>query len=589
MGKQLSRSFVFMQKRTDKYISYSRLIWVAAIAAILFNLNWYFYSTDQGAIDNPFFHLAFFENIRYGRYIAWKFFLPLVSFIILTYLLIRNQTGFLVSIKKNLYSFYLLAVSLVLARIFSFRGWFIVDDYRIINQHIGSDDMQALGCCGTGYYPIGLIYLVIRWFGINYDLYQVLGITLTFVIGITIILIGNKLQKNSKLSLLVAIFFATTTTYFNETISAFEITGNTFTLLLFSLSLLSLVFGAWPVAVTFAASALEFGFTRSHFIFLPLFFAAFLLIPVGTASKKAKVFGLGTLLLLTLVYASPTIKGLAVSVASSPDTLTGLFLIILDMVVGVALPIGIAFPVFYLLQFLTFKFLYTSIVLGAGIIIGSLLLMYRFFKAKEYQATKIVLVGLVIMVSGIFMPAVTGSRVFKEISSLSRQYVSDLPTAATAYGLFSSYGVAILILGLGIGFKSKWFNRLLFVIVIINIITFARSTWLFTKEYTLPQRNINAQLNKILPRDGQPKIILMPPSQGIFNTSINLFQGTFRINEKYIIAGEEDDLAELIEKNAVSRRQIYFLQIDENKNVMDLSSEKLPGIISKMESGLEED
>ena len=76
----------------------------------------------------------------------------------------------------------------------------------------------------------------------------------------------NKFQKNKTLSLLVAIFFITTPTYFRVVWEILSWTGTGFSLILIIIAFYLLISDFWPGVLIFAAAILEWDLGRTHFI-----------------------------------------------------------------------------------------------------------------------------------------------------------------------------------------------------------------------------------------------------------------------------------------------------------------------------------
>jgi len=198
----------------------SKLIWIIVLSSILFNLGAtrFELTTNLNLEDHTFYgiFLAPFSDIRYGHFIARKLFLVVIAFIVLGIWLIK-QKNLLENLKKTLRYFIFIGLILALSRILTFDFWFYNDDIRFFQFHTFAPTQENFNPQASwgpiGFHPIAILLLALNWFGINYALYNILGLAFYFLAGTAIFILVNKLQKDKFTSLAAAIFFLTTPTY----------------------------------------------------------------------------------------------------------------------------------------------------------------------------------------------------------------------------------------------------------------------------------------------------------------------------------------------------------------------------------------
>lgn len=534
------------------------LLWIVVFVSIYINFS--------GVMAT----LPILKDVRYGDYLGQRWFLTIIAFFIFAIYLYR-QTNIFRKLKENLFAILLIALALIVARWFTFDNWFYYDDFRILSHHFAED--PGVGCCGTGYYGFGIIYFVIRFFGPIFELYNGLALFIFFLAGGAIYFLANQLQKNKYISLISAIFFVTTPTYFQETLSMNEFLGDGFSLLLFVLAIHLLIARFWPGAVIFTAAALEFGFSRTHFIALPLFLIGLFVIP-KTKSERVS-WALTLLSFPTLTYFYMRLLGSTGSNIS--QILEERAIVIFDVILGVVLS-PIFYPIVALFRWVSRDFIYLSILLGVLFIIFFLSLSTWLFIKSKFLPAKNILFGLSIIITSVLLPTLIGSRIFYQIKDMNRQYHPTLiePVSATGYGLFAALGLSLIIVGLGQIIQRRLFIKFMVILILLNMMVFIKSDRDRIISYAFKLRSMNTQLQKILPSDKQPKIVFIPGGRHLWD-GIFYYRAIYGAKEKIEMAQDPKEFAQLLDKYQPALDHIYLLAIDtETYHIFDLSDKLRP-------------
>lgn len=554
------------------------IIWVVVIVAI-FLLNRF--TKYQASI-----HLPIVDNIRYGYFLFQKWFLVVIAFSVFGFSLFKKRKLFNLKLLKAylLPSFYI-SISLLIARFGSFNHWFYHDDFGIVGyhfSHLNTSNLQGMNCCAPGYYSLGLMYLVIHWFGHIFEAYKALGLFIHFLAGVSIYALANKLQQNKTVSLLAALFFVTTTTNFYQTISALEFMGDSFSLLLFILSIYTLIAGYWSGSVIFTAAALEFGLSRTHFISLPLLLIIWLFIPKNSRWKPEWILtSLAFLILpLTYLFVFPHITG-----PSGNALEWNPIFVYASVLFGVTVPQTIIYPTVKYLRLLTDNSPYIVPFLGIAIIIG-LILLAVWFIYKKRPAAKTFFLGLVILFVSILIPVLRGSRITSNFQGLTTQYLSGVPALSTGYGIFPAFGLVLLIIGLGQVIQPRIFKIILLSIIVFNIFSYMKLDSNFADMYAVQERAINKQMQNILPADDQTKIIFVPDRSKLY-ISLLRYTEVFRAKETIIVTSEPDKFMAAMNKYKPAKDHLFYFALNENTFQIHDWSERLRAYpTNKLESGL---
>jgi hypothetical protein len=517
-----------------------------------------------------------FNNIRYGQYIAQKLFLVLIGLIFFIYWIIKKNNIFKI-LKKNIIPIALIAIVLFITRIYSYQHWFYRDDYYIIQQFMdktllnGTINNQYIPCCGTGYYPTAVVYLIMHWFTNNFFLYKTFGLVLYFFLGITVFAIAKKIQNKSIIALLAALFFITTPTYFQETLLVGEFIGDAFALLIYLFSVYLLLDDFIPGTIILAAAALEMGLTRTHFIAVPLILLGLLFVPRIQKNKKL-LLSLITIPLISLLY----VPILMTSQANTYGTILPSFekiLVIFDSILSISVPFSTIKGIVYSSQWFFVNPTYVTVALGFILIsILSLITLILFIK-KNYKVAKIFLIGLISLIAADIVPAMWGIRVNQDVKTLTSYYLDNkIPSGATGYGLFPSIGLVFIFIGFSYLIKPKLFKILAIFIIVFNMLTFITSDKEWINEYSGKQRHVNDQLTAILPEDGKPKLIFVPQNKNHLYLGIIYYQQILRVNEPITEVTEPEKFIEEAKKQKIPKDHLYILNMNEDSwNIYDFS------------------
>ena len=423
-----------------KNLSY-KLIWLLVISSILLSLFGTRIELAGGnLVDHTLykFLLSPFDDVRYGHFIARKLFIVAVAFLVFGYWL-KTQKQIFQWIKSNLKYIATIGIVLFISRILTFGFWFYNDDTRFFHWHLfcpSQPDCNVQGMWGPiGLHPIAIFLLVIRWFGTNYTLYNILGLVLFFLAGVAIFALVSKLQKSKFVSLAAAIFFLTTPTYFQGRLLIGEIVNSPFTVLLVVLSIFMLLQKFIPGALIFAAASLAYGVAKTYFIAMPLtLFALFFVKPRSTHI----IFFVIAIWLMSLVY-FPAFNG-APSAQGKTLTLDQLF-VYGDVLLAVTLPHGIAYPLVHLISLVTNGWIYITSSLGFLIIAAFLVIaFFSYIRGKIFSA-KLTLIAASIIIPTALVASYMGVRVEHNVAKLV-EYHNKLqtPSGATGYGIFPALG-----------------------------------------------------------------------------------------------------------------------------------------------------
>lgn len=548
-----------------KNIYIKRGIWFIVIGAILFNAYVTITLFQDGVTYDLHKILPWlfrpFDNIRYGNYLAKRFFLPGIAFIILIFQAVRSKK--VVSfIHQNVLSLIIIFFVLLITRIFSFGHWFYLDDYTFLAHwfaHI--KDLQIIPCCAEGYPAMGVMYLVMRWFGTNFYLYNTLGFFTLFLTGIVLFMIASKIQNNKTISLLASIFFLTLPTYFHMTMAVQEFTGDGFSLLLFVTSVYLLLSSYIPEALIFAAAALEFGLSRTYFISLPLLF-------IYSFVKRNKWGGL-LFLLISLPYI-PVLGTRAfahgVSVISSFSS-SRYFMDLGNIIPQITIPYEILRPLFLMLNWFFDKFVYLTPSIGALIILFLIFMTWISHLKRNVTTTRLFILGIFIILSSVIFPPLFGVRIDVLEKSVKNIINSPTPTQSTAYGLFPAVGLFFIFLAFSLTTKKSMFLKIVILLIIINSLTVMKSDIIWNNDISKRQKTINNFLTKVLPKDGKPKIIYIPKG-GYINRSITNFLTISLPNENVLVTEDLIESGNLVKTYNVTSDHFFELKYDPDTDIL---------------------
>lgn len=486
------------------------------------------------------------NNVRYGYWLAKRWFLPVIAISTLIPWLFE-QNRLLTFIKNNKRYIFLIFVFLFVARILSFSHWFYLDDFRFLGNFLQqTSDIQNIPCCGEGYPAQWMIYLVMRWFGTNFYLYNALGLVTYFLIGVCIFAIGNKIQNNKFVSLLSALFFVTTPTYFHATIAMVDHTGDSFSLLLFSISLFFLLNKSISRCLIFAAASLEFGLSRTHFIALPLVIAA--LIYKNSLGIKNIIVIIISLILISLPY----YPVLAVREAGEYNAKTFFFnvnnVLISTNAISHAL---IPFQILKTVGFTLTKFSSTPYLSPA---IGSLILL--FLLIAIIKSPKTFILGGSIIVASLIFPPMFGVRTDRQISSFTRELQTLLaPSPATGYGLFPAFGLAILLVANTELLKNKYIKQFFILLILINCLSFIYADHKWTTIHVAKDKEAITVIRSSLSSNNFPKGIILDPSANVIRRNISTAIEIYKPGKDIIITDNIND-------PTLKNREKYYITYD---------------------------
>jgi len=546
------------------------LVWIFVIFAIFLN-GLFTLTTNVNLKTNVLNHLfqwllSPFDNIRYGHYLAQKWFLVIIAFTVFIWWLKNKKISFKKTIKKNLLPIGIIAIVTLITHFANYKGWFWIDDFRIMSQYFGPPiDPQIIPCCTTGYYPLGIIYLVIRWFGTNFTLYNTLGTLMIFLVGTAIYFLFNRIQKNKLLSLFLALFFVTVPTYFLASWEMIEWMGDTFSLLLCIISIYLLFSEFWPGVLIFAAAAMEFGLARTHYITLPLTLIAIFFVAKNKSWNKNFIIKLGILCSLPLIYMPVFLNRNDIPHAKSS------LAIIAGSIVGVTIPHEIINPIAKLLTTLKVTNIYIVPFIGFSVVLILIITTTLFFFRKKVLSAKLLLIGLSITISSFIFQTIFGTQVNRNVNKMLEYFTHPLPYTTTLYGIMPTFGLVFIVAGFGLAMCFNLFKKLIIIFIILNALTFIRSHLIWNKSFGYPHRKINSQLLITLPSDNLEKYIYVPMQSSTLFNIIRDFRDTFRAQEKYNSVNAPQAFIDLIAKNKPKPNQIYFMVSDKDYNITDLS------------------
>lgn len=545
-------------------MSQGYVIWTVIITAIILNFF---------GLISP---LAFFENIRYGHLFAKKLFLVAISFIILGFWLFQ-QKDLLKQVKQNMTPLLLIGVSLVLAHILSFTRWFYFDDFRILSHHVSATDLQSVACCGSGYFPLALFHMMIPLFGMNYELYNSLGLLIYFLIGILIFVIVKYFLKKDLYSLLIAVFFVSTPTYFHEILAMNEFIGNGSALLLFVIAVFFSLVRFWPGVVILTAAALELGLSRTHS--MPIILTVIIWLFSGGVKKfKTYMLGIPAVLFLLAFPYRKVLFGLDTFSKGMKMPELDIMLIYPDMIFGVIVPHWISYPLISFLRIPFKDFIYLSSLLGVLIVISLTILIIRLFKQNKMLPAKLILIGLVIILVSLALPSMTGSRVERNLKALTPQYTGIDPVRATSYGVFPTFGMVFILSGIAGLMSYKKFKSVIIVLIVLNTFTLINADRIWARDQNFTLKTLTLRLNQFFPEDGKIKIIHIPPNTRRLWDSLSTFQGLYRPKEKFLVTGaDRQEFMDLVNKYKLPASQLYFIKLHtESLTIIDFSDQIRP-------------
>ena len=400
--------------------------------------------------------IPFVNNIRYSDFLVQKWFLSVVAISVLFVWVFVNKRKILNSLLRR--KVYLLAIMFItlIIHLSSFQRWFEFDDYRLIGHHFavsGTDNYNSMGAVNNPYYGYAFAYLVVGWFGDKFVLYNATGLIVLILIGLTIFFFSNLIQKNKFVSLLTALIFTTSTTYFRQILQMHEFIGDTFPLLLFAAAIYFVIKRFYPGAIIFAAASMEFGLSREHFIGVPLFLLVLFFAHQKLIMRKKIVVAL-IFPLMTFAYL-PVFLNFPPQIINRSDWLSNWpqAVRLLDVIFGITTPHLLAYPVFNFFNFILHNFFYSDegILAYFSPIFGFVFVLTMsalvILKRENYLAIKLLVVGMSIVVGSVVFQTLSGIRLEHNLSALHRQYLDLLPSAPTSYGLPAALGISILFLG----------------------------------------------------------------------------------------------------------------------------------------------
>lgn len=536
----------------------SRFVWIVVFASVVFNHT---FLKDQSFRQN----VPFAGDIRYSDYLMQKWFFPIVAFLMLAWWL-RKQRSILKLFKVNIKYFLAIAVVLLITHFLSFQRWFEFDDYRLIGHHIavsGTQNYNSMGAVNNPYYGYAFAYTVVSFFERNFVLYNGLGLSILFLIGTVIFLVANKFQTNKVISLIAALVFVTTPTYFRHILQMHEFLGDSFPLLLFVVSVFLLLSKFYAGSIIFAAAALEFGLSREHFIALPLLLTAFLFLKKNKENAKEWTLALLSFPLISLLYL-PVFYTYKPQVISSGG-LMNIFnqvLRIIDTFFGVVVPHWLTYPVMFTSNFLFPGFLYTSYILGTMLIFSILYLVIRLYRKKKFFEAKIIFVGLVISGASVVFPTFSGIRLVSDTRFNISQYIGELTAAPTSYGLPAAFGLSIMVLGIGLVLKKKIFYVVVSIFIFLNSLSVIKADSQWTKQFSLPQKISNEQLLKIIPESEDGKIIYIGDGANILVRHVSYFYQLYRIKDPFYFTNDPGELLKLLGMYKPETEDLFSLSQD---------------------------
>ncbi|MBI4058767.1 hypothetical protein HY404_00850 [Candidatus Microgenomates bacterium] len=550
--------------------------WIILILALIFNYGLRLLLLKPDGHDY-FYEFPFARSVRYSDYLFQKWNLVLAAVLVGIIWLWKEKKIFR-DIRQNIPYIIIIALVTLAVHWFSFQRWFEFDDYRVIGHHYavtGTPKQNEMGAGNSYFYGIGMIYLVVSWFGTKFELYNGLGLTIYFLTGVVIFAIANKFQKDKFISLTTALFFITSPTYWRQTLLMLELLGDGFKLLLFSLSIYFLLSRYYSGAIIFAAAALEFGISRTHFIAWPLLLMSILFVRKNNQENWKWIIACIFFMAMSLSYI-PLMGHFSPQILDGKNWLNNWpqIMRMADMIFGITIPHGISHTLIYFLQWL-FGYKYTSTLLGFLITVGLAVLTLWLFRKRKFLAAQLILTGLFIVVAAIIFPTLMGIRLLTDIHKLTWQYKDSLPAGPTAYGAFSTFGFIFILLGISKVLRQKLFIKILVILILLNSFTVIKADKEWIEEVSGPQRITNEQLAKILPADGQVKIIYTPKPTQVLSRYIYNFYQLYRIKEPIYSSTDTDEFISLINQYKPNKEKIYLLTLNTDNYVIYDNSDKL--------------
>ena len=528
--------------------------------------------------------LPIFDQVRYGQYLGQKFFLVAIAFVFLLGWLWQKRQA-IIPIIKQYWRYALILLVLVFAvRIFSYGRWFYIDDFRIITHHFSATDLQSMVCCGDGipFFPLAMIQLMLRYFGTNFAGYITLTLIFFWLASLVLYAIARKLGAKPILALLISAFFLTSPTYFHETLSVNEFMGEGFTLVLVLISIYLLLEKFSLGSVAFAAAALEFGLSRSHFIALPLALLALWFFDPAAKNRWHRYALIAAFFAISLIY----FHQLTFARADSNPITWSHFLILSDMVSGVTLPYAIARPAMAMLAWFAGDAFYISSIVGGLLVIGLIGLSWLAWVRKELLSAKLILLGLFIVVSAILVPSFKGQRVNTKLTTLTSQYQDTYPVRSTSYGLFPTIGMVFIVLGLLQTRRFRGLAPALSVLAVLNGLTLARADYLWANEFYSHQHKANRALQNLVPADGRPKVIVVN-DRHLFDKLEN-FRKIYRPAESIEVLEGRPGVAKVLTRdNDLVTDQLYFFSLSEDEEQLADQSGDLRALVEKRAKSFE--
>lgn len=555
----------------------SNLLKVIATVIILLSIicnalvNLYIFKTNN---SDWLFSVIFqpFKEMQYGYWLAKRWFVPAVAIITLIIWVTEKGRG-INYVRANLKYMIFVATALVAVRILSYTHWFYMDDFKFLGNFLRppTNDIQYISCCGDGFPAQWMMYLVMRWFRTNFYLYNTLGLITIFAISQALFVISSMVQKSKIVSLLVALFFVTTPTYFHATTAMVDYIGDTFSLFLFTISIYFIFKKTYLRSLIFAAAALEFGLSRTHFIALPLIA---LTTTIGGNSKIKKIAYIGALILVSLQY-FVVLGGREAGEYNS----TSFYLDITNIKLSTNLAAHtiLPFPILKAIGLL-FRTISTSTVfspaIGAILLIIISALVLQNFVTKRWQIFCLSLLGSLIIFGSLVFPPMFGVRVDRNLAGFTRELVANVtPLPSTGYGLFPAFGISIILLAYLASFRKALLFRLIVLgIIIFNGVSFVYSDFMWSKIHVKYDKVVNSTLKQFVPIDGETRVILLDPSASVIRRSIQNFITIYRPWENIILVDEEMEFTRAIQTYTPSENHIYKLTYDGYGNKITLMS-----------------
>lgn len=527
--------------------------------------------------------IPFIKEIQYGDFLILKWPIVLFAFLFLFILLFKQRSR--LKLKEAILPAIIIFLVLISVHLFSFERWFEFDDYRVIGTHhdvLGTYKQNfEMGLSNSDFYSIGMVYLVVRWFDTNFELYNALGLAIYFFIGLTIYASIYQVGKSRAVAIIAALFFITSPTYYRQTLQMQEFIGDGFSTLLVALAFFLLISRFYAGAVIFAAAALEFGLSRTHFIVIPLVLLNLFRFPSVKSEKLPWLASTVAFPILTVLYLPLFLDYIPESVDQSHWINNWKnFLRVADSVFGVTVPHEIVYPLIMQLSKWTGNFHYISIILGFVIIVTFFFVSLWLWRKKKTTSATLFSVGAVMTVAAITMPTLSGIRVIYDIEPLTSQYFTPLPTAPTSYGILSTFGVMLVVAGLGFVVRRDIFVKIFIILIGMNSLMIIKSDKDWAAQYSTPTRISNPQLDKIIPADGQLKIVYNPKGSEILSRYVSQFYQLYRIKEPLHFTNDRDAFIELMEKYKPKREGLYLLTQEYPSYKISDHSDKLRNLYS---------